>query len=74
MIVIIQERELQIKSLPVFSVIMFGLSAASFLIMRSYESQIAGWSAVAFGFACIITMIISGLQKINKGKVAKSQP
>ena len=52
---------------------MLGLSALSFLIMHIYESQIAGWGAVVFGFVSIITMIISGLRKLKNGKIAKSQ-
>jgi hypothetical protein len=64
---------MKIESLSILSVIMFGLSALSFFIMRAYESHIAGWSAVVFGFAAIITMIISGLRKLKVGKIAKSQ-
>lgn len=52
---------------------MLGLSALSFFIMHSFESQIAGWSAVVFGFASIITMIVGGLRKLKNGKIAKSQ-
>jgi len=49
---------------------MFGLSVISFFVMRSYQSHIAGWSAVVFGFAAIITMVIGGLRKLKDGKVA----
>jgi len=52
---------------------MLGLSVLSFIIMRNYESQIAGWAAVVFGFASITTMIINGLRKLKDGKIAKSQ-
>jgi hypothetical protein len=52
---------------------MFGLSVVSFLFMRRYESHIAGWGAVVFGFAAITTMIISGLRKFRDGKITKSQ-
>jgi len=53
------------------SVITFGISAAAFLLMRTYQSTIAGWFAAGFGFVAIITMIIPGLQKLRAGKVAK---
>lgn len=52
---------------------MLGLSAISFLIMRSYQSHIAGWVAVVFGFISITTMIISGLRKLKDSKITKSQ-
>jgi hypothetical protein len=53
------------------SLIMFGLSAASFLVMRVYESHIAGWSAAGFGFVAMISMMVPGLQKLLKGKIVK---
>ena len=52
---------------------MLGLSVISFFVMRSYQSQIAGWSAVVFGFASITIMVVSGLRKLKNGKIAKSQ-
>jgi len=55
----------------VVSLVTFGISAASFLLMRTYQSTIAGWCAVGFGFVAIITMVIPGLQKLRAGKVAK---
>ncbi len=52
---------------------MFGLSVLSFIIMRSYQSHIAGWGAVVFGFIAITTMIIGGLRKLRDSKITKSQ-
>ncbi len=52
---------------------MLGLSALSFLIMCTYQSHIAGWGAVVFGFTAIVTMTISGLRKLRDGKIIKSQ-
>jgi hypothetical protein len=52
---------------------MFGISVISFVIMHSYQSNIAGWSAVVFGFASITTMIVGGLRKLKDGKIARSQ-
>jgi hypothetical protein len=52
---------------------MFGLSVISFFVMRSYQSNLAGWSAVVFGFVSIITMVASRLRKLKNGKIAKSQ-
>lgn len=68
-----QNYELKIKSLSSISLIMFSLSVLSFLIMRVYESHIAGWGAVIFGFAAIITMIILGFRKLNNGRIGKLQ-
>ena len=50
---------------------MFGLSAASFLVMRVYESHIAAWFAAGFGFVAMISMMAPGLQKLLKGKTIK---
>ena len=50
---------------------MFGLSAASFLVMRVYESHIAAWCAAGFGFVAMISMMVPGLQKLLKGKTVK---
>ena len=52
---------------------MLGVSVISFFVMRSYQSNIAGWSAVVFGFASIITMVVGGLRKLKDGKITKSQ-
>ncbi|CUR52038.1 protein of unknown function [Nitrosotalea devaniterrae] len=57
----------------VISLVTFGISAASFLLMRTYQSTIAGWCAVVFGFSAIITMVIPGLQKLRTGKITKSK-
>ncbi|NHH98907.1 hypothetical protein DYY66_2390 [Candidatus Nitrosotalea sp. FS] len=53
------------------SLAMFGLSAASFLFMRVYESHMAALFAAGFGFAAMISMMVPGLQKILKGKTVK---
>lgn len=66
-----KEWKLKISSMFVASLVAFGISAASFLLMRVYQSHIAGWFAAGFGFVAIITMIIPGLQKLRAGKVAK---
>lgn len=50
---------------------MFGLSAASFLFMRLYESHMAALFAAGFGFAAMIFMMIPGLQKLLRGKSVK---
>lgn len=55
------------------SLIMFGLSAASFLVMRVYDSHIAALFAVGFGFVAMISMMVPGLQKLLKGKTVKSK-
>jgi len=55
----------------VASLITFGLSASSFLVMREYQSHIAGWCAAGFGFVAIITMMVPGVQKLRSGKIAK---
>ena len=55
----------------ILSVVTFGISAASFLLMRMYQSHIAGWFAAGFGFVAIITMMVPGLQKLRAGKVTK---
>ncbi|MGA9230254.1 MAG: hypothetical protein WBV92_08885 [Nitrosotalea sp.] len=59
--------------MSILSFITFGLSALSFLVMRIYESKIAGWAAVVFGFIAIGSMTIVGLQRLRDGKIAKSQ-
>jgi len=53
------------------SLITFGLSAASFLVMRVYESHTAALFAAGFGFVGMISMMIPGLQKLLKGKTVK---
>ena len=55
----------------ILSLVTFGISAASFLLMRTYQSHIAGWFAAGFGFVAIITMMVPGLQKLRAGKVTK---
>lgn len=55
----------------IVSLVTFGISVASFLLMRAYQSTIAGWFAAGFGFVAIITMIIPGLQKLRTRKVTK---
>ena len=50
---------------------MFGLSAASFLAMRVYESHMAGLFAAGFGFVAMVFMMIPGLQKLLRGKTVK---
>jgi len=50
---------------------MFGLSAASFLVMRVYESHVAALFAAGFGFVGMISMMVPGLQKLLKGKTVK---
>jgi len=55
------------------SLVMFGLSAASFLLMRVYQSHMAALFAAGFGFVAMITMVIPGLQKLLKGKTVKSK-
>lgn len=57
----------------VISLTMFGLSAASFLLMRVYESHMAAWFAAGFGFVAMIFMMIPGLQKLLMGKTVKSK-
>ena len=52
---------------------MLGLSVLLFGIMRMYESHLAGWGAVVFGFASITTMIIGGLRKLRDAKISKYQ-
>ena len=64
--------ELKLNPLQIISLAMFALSVVSFLAMRSYQSHVAGWAAVFFGFAAIITMMIAGLQKLKTGKMTKS--
>ncbi|MHB8602467.1 MAG: hypothetical protein ACYC6W_06295 [Nitrosotalea sp.] len=64
---------MKIKSLAALALITFGLSVLSFVITRMYESHIAGWAAVIFGFTAIISMIMSGLRKLNSDKIAKSK-
>ncbi|MGI0069447.1 MAG: hypothetical protein ACREAN_04235 [Nitrosopumilaceae archaeon] len=61
------------KSFFTISLITFGLSVASFLIMRTYQSHIAGWGAVVFGFIAIITMMIPGLEKLRSNKITKTK-
>jgi hypothetical protein len=56
----------------IVSLVTFGISAASFLLMRMYQSHIAGWFAAGFGFVAIITMMVPGLQKLRAGKVTKA--
>lgn len=68
-----REYELKINPLAALALITFGLSALSFAIMRMYESHISGWAAVIFGFTAIISMIMSGLRKLNSAKIAKSK-
>lgn len=53
------------------SLIMFGLSAASFLAMRVYDSHIAALFAAGFGFVAMISMMVPGLQKLLRGKAVK---
>ena len=53
------------------SLIMFGLSAASFLVMRVYNSHIAALCAAGFGFIAITAMMAPGLQKLLNGKIVK---
>ena len=53
------------------TLIMFGLSAASFLVMRVYESHIAALFAAGFGFVAITAMMVPGLQKLLRGKIVK---
>lgn len=53
------------------SLISFGLSAASFLFMRVYESHMAALLAAGFGFAAMIFMMIPVLQKLLNGKTVK---
>lgn len=55
----------------VTSLTMFGLSAASFLLMRVYESHMAALFAAGFGFVAMISMMIPGLQKLLSGKTVK---
>ena len=55
----------------VISLTMFGLSAASFLAMRVYESHIAALFAAGFGFVAMTFMMIPGLKKLFTGKTAK---
>jgi hypothetical protein len=55
----------------VVSLVAFGISVSSFLLMRMYQSTIAGWFAAGFGFVAIITMMVPGLQKLRAGKAAK---
>ena len=50
---------------------MFGLSAASFLVMRLYDSHIAALFAAGFGFVAMISMMTPGLQKLLSGKTVK---
>ncbi len=50
---------------------MFGLSAASFLVMRVYEYHVAAWFAAGFGFVGMISMMAPVLQKLLKGKTVK---
>ncbi len=52
---------------------MFGLSAASFLVMRVYDSHIAALCAAGFGFVAITAMMAPGLQKLLSGKIIKSK-
>ncbi|MDE1832497.1 hypothetical protein [Candidatus Nitrosotalea okcheonensis] len=60
-----------IKSFFAISLITFSLSVASFLVMHTYKSYIAGWAAVIFGFIAIITMMIPGLEKLRAKKITK---
>ncbi|MDE1769528.1 MAG: hypothetical protein KGI28_03105 [Thaumarchaeota archaeon] len=62
---------MKLNPLQIVSLTMFGLSVVSFLAMKSYQSHLAGWAAVVFGFAAIIAMIVSGLKKLKAGKIAK---
>jgi len=50
---------------------MFGLSASSFLVMRIYESHTAALFAAGFGFVAMIFMMLTGLQKLLRGKTVK---
>ena len=50
---------------------MFGISAASFLVMRVYDSHVSALFAAGFGFAGMISMMAPGLQKLLKGKTVK---
>lgn len=68
-----KKHELKISPLVALALITFGLSVLSFLVMRTYQSHIAGWAAVVFGFTVIISMVTSGLRKLNTGKIAKSK-
>ncbi|MDE1831731.1 MAG: hypothetical protein KGI02_05095 [Thaumarchaeota archaeon] len=62
-----------IKSFFSISLITFSLSVVSFLIMHTYKSYIAGWTAVIFGFIAIITMMIPGLEKLRAKKITKPE-
>ncbi|MGI0006809.1 MAG: hypothetical protein ACREAR_02290 [Nitrosotalea sp.] len=62
-----------IKSFFGISLITFSLSVLSFLAMHTYKSNIAGWSAVIFGFVAIITMMIPGVRKMRADRVTKSK-
>ncbi len=62
---------MKINSMFAISLIMFGLSAASFLVMRVYDSHIAALCAAGFGFVAIIAMMAPGLQKLLSGKIVK---
>ena len=53
------------------SLIMFGLSAASFLVMRVYEFHTAALFAAGFGFVAITSMMAPGLQRLLRGKTVK---
>lgn len=53
------------------SLMMFGLSAASFLVMRVYESHMSALFAAGFGFVALVFMVIPGLQKLLRGKTVK---
>ena len=68
-----KRHELKITPLAALALITFGLSVLSFVIMRTYESHIAGWAAVVFGFTAIISMITSGLRKLKTDKITKSK-
>ncbi|HXU95137.1 MAG TPA: hypothetical protein VFP45_01750 [Candidatus Nitrosotalea sp.] len=62
---------MKINTMFVISLAMFGLSAASFLAMRIYQSHMAALFAAGFGFAAMVFMMIPGLQKLLRGKTVK---
>ncbi|MGI0062731.1 MAG: hypothetical protein ACREBA_09805 [Nitrosotalea sp.] len=62
-----------IKSFFGISLITFSLSVLSFLAMHTFKSNIAGWSAVIFGFIAIITMMIPGIKKLRADRITKSK-
>jgi uncharacterized membrane protein YhaH (DUF805 family) len=68
-----KKYELKLNPLATLALITFSLSVLSFVIMRTHESHIAGWTAVIFGFTAIISMTVSGLRKLKTDKITESK-